>query len=193
MPPAACRSTYTPSSQTHSGAPGPEHRSPARIFQPGFDREQLGNPPDRDGLHPERGGRPRLHPRSLHGYRYAALLSQDQDRSEHSCATPIRCRRVSKAERPRSAAGAALPSTSEGAAEPRSTAVPPSGYSRRRDRSPRRCCRTVPERFHLTRLRKRVVRVRHTVDARAPSSPRGHTDATVASSCTPLAHRLLVG
>jgi hypothetical protein len=68
-----------------------------------------------------------------------------------------------------------------------------SGYSRRRDRSPRRCCRTVHESFHLTRLLKRVVRVRHTVDARAPSSPRGNTDATVASSCTHLAHRLLVG
>jgi AraC-like DNA-binding protein len=75
--------------------------------------------------------------------------------------------------------------------QPRGEAA--SGYSRRRDRSPHRCCRTVHESFHLTRLLKRVVRVRHTVDARAPSSPRGNTDATVASSCTHLAHRLLVG
>src|SRR5882724_9618496 len=75
----------------------------------------------------------------------------------------------------------------------RHAAVCASGYSRRGDRSPRLCCRTVHESFHLTRLLKRVVLVRHTVDARAPSSPRGHTDATVASSCPHLAHRQPVG
>src|SRR5690606_26801143 len=93
----------------------------------------------------------------------------------------------------RSAAGAEPPQTIRGTTKPNTAAGYPSGYSRRGNRFPRLCCKTVHESFHLTRLLKRVVLVRQTVGARAPSSPRGNTDVTIASSCMHLSHLRRVG